>query len=136
MPTTGKINGTLYKITVGGTEIDSLTTNSASFAVDTRNTTTKDSGGNRELLPTILSADYAAEIIVALDDAYAFEELYDALVAKSLVTVVFTTAVTGDVQWSQSAVVTQADIDAPMEDNVTGTFAFAGSGAITKSNVA
>jgi TP901-1 family phage major tail protein len=135
MPTTGPINGTLYKITVAGTSIDSLTSNSVSFSNDTRDVTTKDSGGFREILATITSASYSAEGVVALDDAYATEELYDAFIAKVAVAVVFTTAVTGDVQWTQQAILTSCEIDAPMEDNVTFSVSMEGTGAITKSDV-
>lgn len=136
MPTTGPINGTLYKITVGGTEIDSLTSNSVSFSMDTRDVTTKDSSGNRELLATISSASYSAEGIVALDDTYGVEELYDAFIARTAVAVVFTTGLTGDVQWTQNAIITSCEIDAPMEDNVTFSASFEGTGAITKADVA
>lgn len=135
MATAGKLNGTLYKITVGATEIDNLTDNSVSFSVDTRDVTTKDSSGNRELLPTILSATYSGEAIVALDATYGAEELYDALVAKSAVTIEFTTNVSGDVQWSQSGYFTSVEIGAPMEDNVSVSFTIEGTGAITKANV-
>lgn len=135
MATTGPINGTLYKITVGGTTINDLTNCSVSFSVDTRDVTNKDSSGNREILPTILGAEYSGEIIVALDATYGLEELYDALVAKAAVTVEFTTNVSGDVQWSQSAYLTSVEIGAPMEDNVTASFSATGTGAITKANV-
>lgn len=134
MPTTGSINGTLYKITVGGTEIDSLTSNSATFTAETRDTTTKSSGGWKESQTTLKSGSYSAEIIVSLDDAYAMEELYDAWVAGTPVSVVFTTGVTGDVQWSQNANITECSIEAPLEDNVTGSFSFEGTGPINKSN--
>lgn len=135
MATLGSINGTLYKITVGATTINDLTNCNASFTVATRDVTNKDSGGNMEILPTIFSASYDGEIIVALDASYGLEDLYDALVAKAAVTVEFTTNVSGDVQWSQSAYLTDVSISAPMEDNVTATFTAQGTGTVTKANV-
>ena len=135
MPTTGPINGTLYKITVAGTEIDSLTSNSVSFSTETRDVTTKDSGGNREILATVRSASFSAEGIVALDDTYAVEQLSTAERAGTAVAVVFTTGVTGDVQWSQSAIITSLEIDAPMEDNVTFSISMEGTGAVTMADV-
>jgi len=135
MATSGKLNGTLYKIISGGTAISNLTSNSVDFSVETRDVTTKDSAGNREILPTIFSASYSGEAIVDLTATEGVEELYDDLVAKAAVTVEFTTDVSGDVQWSQSGYFTSVSISAPMEDNVTVSFTIEGTGAVTKANV-
>ena len=67
MPTTGKLSGTLWKISVAGTTISNLTTNSASFTNETRDTTTKDSAGWREFLSTVKTSTFSAEGLVALD---------------------------------------------------------------------
>lgn len=135
MPTTGKLLSDLYKITVGGTEITNLTNVSVSWNVDTRDVTTKDSAGNREILPTTFSGSMSGEIIVALDATYGIEELYDALAAKAAVTVVKTTGVTGDVQWSSSGYFTSVEDEAGTQDNVTASFTVELTGATTKSNV-
>lgn len=135
MATAGKLNGTLYKITIGGTTISNLTNSAATFNVAMRDVTTKDSSGNAEFLPTILSANYSGEAIVALDATEGVEEVFDNVSGKTAVTVEFTTNVSGDVQWSQSAYFTSLPIVAPMEDNVTYSFELQGTGAITKADV-
>lgn len=136
MATLGKLNGTLYKITIGGTAISNLTSNSMSVAVATRDVTTKDSSGNMEVLPTIFSATYSFEAIVALDATEGMEELYDVIAGKTESAVVFTTAVSGDVQFTQQGYITSWDISAPMEDNITITGSIQGTGAVTKADVA
>jgi len=135
MATTGPVEGTLYKITVGGTSIDSQTSASFEFTTETRDVTTKDSSGWMEKSATLKSVSFSVDILVALDDTYALEELYDAWVAGTAVTVVFTTSVTGDVQWSCDCILTSGSVDAPQYDNVTGSFSFESTGAVTKSDV-
>lgn len=135
MATSGKLNGTLYKILSDTVAISNLTSNSVDFSVETRDVTTKDSSGNREILPTIFSASYSGEAIVDLVAMAGVEELYDFLSAKAAVTVEFTTDVSGDVQWSQSGYFTSVSISAPMEDNVTVSFTIEGTGTVTKANV-
>lgn len=135
MATSGKLSGTLYKITNAGVSISNLTSNSVNLTVATRDVTTKDSSGNMEVLPTILSATYSGEAIVALDATEAVDDLVGDLTAKSAVTVTFTTAVSGDFRLSQSAYFTNVSISAPSEDNVTYTFELQGTGAITQDTV-
>jgi len=135
MPTTGKILSDLYKITVDGTEIDNLQNVSFEANVDNRDVTTKDSSGNREILPTTFSGTMSGEIVVALDAAYGVEELYDALAAKSEVTVVKTTGVSGDVQWSSAGYFSSVSIESPTQDNVTASFTVELTGETTKSDV-
>jgi len=135
MATTGKLSGTLWKITVGGTAINNLTTTSASFTMETRDVTTKDSTGNREFLSTVKSATFSAEGLVALDATYGLEELYTAYAAGTAVAIVYTTAVSGDVQFAQSAIITQLDTSAADNDNTTFSLSLQGTGAVTKSDV-
>jgi len=136
MATLGKLNGSLYKITNGGTSISNLSSNSVEFTTATRDVTTKDSGGDSEFLATLRGATFSYEAIVALDAAEGLEEIYDDFKLGTAVTIVFTTAVTGDVQWTQQAIHTSLNVSAPMEDNVTITGTILGTGAVTKSNVA
>ena len=135
MPTLGKLTGTLQKISLGGTIISGLTTNSASFTMETRDTTTKDSAGDREFLATVRTATFSAEGLVALDAAHGFEELYDFYVAGTAVAMIYTTSTSGDVQFTQNAIVTQLDTAAVDNDNTTFSLTLQGTGAVTKSDV-
>lgn len=136
MPTTGKLLSDLYKITIGGTEITNLTSASVEWNTDTRDVTTKDSGGLSEILPTTYSSTMSFEAIVALDAAEGLEELYDDLKARTAVTVVMTTGVTGDVQWSSSGYLTALSMEAGTQDNVTMSGTITLTGDTTKSDVA
>ena len=135
MATPGKLSGTIWKISVGGTSINNLTTTSASFTNETRDTTTKDSGGYREFLSTIKTATFSAEGLVALDATYGLDELWIAYDAQTAVAIIYTTAETGDIQFAQSAIITQLDSSAADNDNTTFSLSLQGTGAVTKSAV-
>ena len=70
MATTGKANGTLCVIAVGGTDIAYLTSNSLSFEMATRDATTKDSAGNTEILEALRSFSVTGEGYFVEDATY------------------------------------------------------------------
>jgi len=135
MASLGKLSGTLWKITVAGTAINGLTTTSASFTMETRDTTTKDSAGWREFLGTVKTSAFTAEGLVALDATYGLDELYIAYDTGTPVAIIYTTAESGDIQFSQSAIITQLDSAAADNDNTTFSLSLQGTGAVTKAAV-
>ena len=62
--------------------------------------------------------------------------LYAAHVAKTLVTVQFSTDVTGDVVFSGSVYIEKFTLDSTHEEEVKGDFSFKGDGALTIGTVA
>jgi TP901-1 family phage major tail protein len=131
--TTGKMNGTLVKIEVGGTTIAHLTSVSQSFSMATRDASTKDSAGYKEVLEGQMSWSMSGEGFFAEDATYGYEDLYDAINARTLLTVKQTDANAGDVEYSGSAYVTSLERSAGTEDTMTFSISLEGTGATTKA---
>jgi len=135
MATTGKMNATLMGWYVGATQISHATEGSISIAMDTRDVTTKDSAGWRELLESTRSWSGSASAMYANDATYGLADLEAALVARTAVTVKFSTEVSGDDYYSGSAFITSLEASGGVEDTVTYSISFEGTGAITLAQV-
>lgn len=136
MATTGIMNGTLLGVYSGSTLIAHATEGSISLNLDTRDATTKDSSGTRDLLEGVKSGTISVSALYAEDATYGVDDLMTAWSGRSTLTVKFSTEVSGDHYWSAAAYVTSIEVNAAMEDNVTYSATFELTGAITYSTVA
>lgn len=136
MATTGIMNGTLLGVYSGSTLIAHATEGSISLSLDTRDATTKDSSGTRDLLEGTKSGTISVSALYAEDAAYGVDDLMTAWSGRSTLTVKFSTEVSGDHFWSADAYVTSVEVNAGMEDNVTYSATFELTGTITYSSVA
>ena len=135
MATAGIMNGTLIGVYAGGTLIAHATEGSISLNLDTRDATTKDSSGTRDLLEGVKSGTVSVSALYADDATYGVDELMSAWSGRSTLTIKFSTEVTGDSYWEASAYVTSLEVSAGMEDNVTYSATFELSGAITYGTI-
>jgi len=135
MATAGIMNGTLIGVYAGGTLIAHATEGSISLNLDTRDATTKDSSGTRDLLEGVKSGTVSVSALYADDAAYGVDELMAAWSGRSTLTIKFSTEVTGDSYWEASAYVTSLEVSAGMEDNATYSATFELTGAITYGTV-
>ena len=129
------MNGTLLGVYAGGTLIAHATEGSISLSMDTRDATTKDSSGTRDLLEATKSGTISVSALHAEDAAYGVDDLMTAWSGRTTLTVKFSTEVTGDRYWEASAYVTSLEVNSGMEDNVTYSATFELSGAITYGTV-
>ena len=136
MATTGIMNGTLLGVYSGSTLIAHATEGSISLSMDTRDATTKDSSGTRDILEATKSGTISVSALYAEDATYGVDDLMTAWSGRTALTVKFSTEVSGDHYWSASAYVTSLEVNAGMEDNVTYSATFELTGAITYSTVA
>jgi predicted secreted protein len=134
MASTGIYNGTLIGIYVGGTLIAKSTSCSLEITQATRNTTTKDSNRWEEALSGLRSWNVSGDFLDAEDAAYRFDDLF-ALLNGTPVTVRMSSEVSGDKYYTGSAILTTLSREAPMEENVSGAYAFKGTGALTEATV-
>ena len=127
-------NGSLSYIKVGGTKIEDITTNGLSSSNDTRQTTTKDSNGVHEYEYSFENNEISFEGFFNADSAYGYEELMDAKMAKTKVTFEYTFGSTAgtSLAYTGTAIITQLDQGAPMEDNMTFTGTLLVDGTMTK----
>jgi TP901-1 family phage major tail protein len=129
--TTGVMNGTLMTVTVGGVAIDMQTECSISLSMETRDITSKDSSGFRELLEGLRSGSVTFSALHAEDNTYNIDDLFALWNTRASATVNFTTANTGDKEFSATAYLTSFEQSAGTEDNVTISGTFELTGAIT-----
>jgi len=129
------MNGTLLGVYSASTLIAHATEGSISLSMDTRDATTKDSSGTRDLLEATKSGTSSVSALYAEDAAYGVDDLMTAWSARTTLTIKFSTEVTGDHYWEASAYVTSLEVNSGMEDNVTYSATFELSGAITYGTV-
>lgn len=136
MATAGIMNGTLLGVYVGSTLVAHATEGSISLSMDTRDVTTKDSSGMRELLEGTKSGSISVSALYAEDAAYGVEELMTAWANRTALTVKFSTEVSGDHYWSANAYLTSLEVSASTEDNASYSASFELTGAVTYTTVA
>jgi TP901-1 family phage major tail protein len=135
MASTGIINGTDLLIKVDTKVIARLTSNDFNLERETKDVTTKTSAGWRDILVYKKSFSFSANGFYEekTGSTYKFfEDLYDACIAGTAVTVKVGSTVTGDVYYSGTAYIKSIKQGAPVEDTVTYTVSFEGTGALTK----
>lgn len=131
--TAGPMNATLVKINVGGTDIAYLTSCNIKREHSPREATTKDSGGNKAILEGLKSVSASGEGFFAEDATFGYEDLNDYLESRTKVTVKYTNANVGDVEYSFSAYITSLERTDGLEETTTFSVSFEGTGAVTKA---
>ena len=145
MATTGIFNGTSLVVLIGTEVIGYATSCSLSLAIDTPDSSTKQSlgwadeiGGQRSWS---LTTDGLATVVPGTVATYiSTAELNALAIARTSVTVKFTTVdnstvggvtpVSGDVIYSGSAFIESVDLTADMENPVTYSVSFKGTGVL------
>ena len=146
MATTSVFNGTSLVVLIGTEVIAFATSCSLSIAIDAPDASTKQSlgwadeiGGQKSWS---LTTDGLATVVPGAVATYiSTTELSNLAIARTAVTVKFTTVdnstvggvtpVTGDVIYSGSAFIESVDMTADMENPVTYSVSFKGTGALT-----
>ena len=146
MATTGVFNGTSLVVLIGNEVIGYATSCSLSLAIDAPDASTKQSlgwaqeiGGQRSWS---LTTDGLATVVPGSVASYiSTTELNNLAIARTAVTVKFTTVdnsivggvtpVSGDTIYSGSAFIESVDMTADMENPVTYSVSFKGTGPLT-----
>jgi TP901-1 family phage major tail protein len=129
------INGTVFLLSIGGTALPDQTEGSISISMETRDITTKDSNGFRELLEGVRSGSISVSGLVDDDGAGgAGADLFASLNGRAAVSIVFgLDGATDDYNYSCNAFCTSLEVSAATEDNVTYSASFEITGAITET---
>ena len=146
MATTGIFNGTSLVVLIGTEVIGYATSCSLSLAIDTPDSSTKQSlgwadeiGGQKSWS---LTTDGLATVVPGTVATYVSTSELNALaIARTAVSVKFTTVnnstvdgvtpIVGDVVYSGSAFIESVDLTADMENPVTYSVSFVGTGVLT-----
>ena len=125
-------NGTVYLISIAGTALPDQTEGSISLSMETRDITTKDSSGFRELLESTRSGSISVSGLVD-DTSSAVTTLMTHFAARSSFAVKFgvDTGTHDDVFECAAGFVTSIETSAGTEDNVTYSATIELSGSIT-----
>ena len=132
MASTGILNGTLLLLYVDGVAIGGTTSHSRAQSVAMRDSNTKSSGGNEEVLPGLWSGSYSFDGFVAYDHTYGYEDLDILCRAKTKVVLKFGTEVVGDPRWTCDAYLESLDDDNSNAENVGYSGTFHITGGITR----
>lgn len=133
MPTTSIFNGTNLILQVEGTALGHTTSCSLSLSNDLPEATTKDSNGFQEVIAGVISGELSFDGLVDYSDTANAIELADYLLARTQITCVFGTSVTGDAIYTAEGYLSSVEQSAEMESPVSYSGSITLTGAITKS---
>jgi hypothetical protein len=133
MPTTSVFNGTNLLLSVEGDVLGHTTSCSLSLSNDLPEATTKDSNGFQEVIAGVISGELSFDGLVDYSDSANAIELADYLLARTQITCVFGTAVTGDAIFTAEGYLSSVEQSAEMESPVSYSGSITLTGAITKS---
>ena len=138
MGTYGIINGTKFGVYVAGTKIGYATSASISMNHSLRDTSTKDSGGWRDQLEGQRDWEASVEgmVIFDLDGSTISDKILPDIFTDymaSRASLLFSTDVAGDYEWSGTAYCTSISADAPNEDSTTWSASFSGTGVLAQA---
>lgn len=135
MATTGVVNTKLLKIYVGATAITCQTDGTLSMSSDTRDTTCKDSGQWKEALYGQTGWEISGTALGSYDGTMSLHQLTGLIIAQTVSTVSFKTAVSGDDILTGTVIWTKMDIaSAGTNQNVNISYTGMGTGALVQSS--
>lgn len=126
----------------GGTSYDIIgraTSASLSVSMETRDTTNKDSAGWQENLEGLKAWSLSGDGLVTYSISGDFDtpdDLFTLLSNRTLVKVKFGSATSGEVDYTGDAYLVSYEQEAGVEENVTYSFGFTGTGVLTQAAVA
>ena len=127
------LNGTVFLLKIGGTALPDQTEGSISINMETRDITTKDSSGYRELLEGVRSGSISVSGLVDDDGAGgAGSTLFQDLNNRTAQALIFGLDSTDDYHYTCDAFCTSLEVGGGTEDNVTYSATFEITGAITE----
>ena len=146
MATANVVNGTLAVLKTGTNATDATafafsTSASLSLSMETRDISNKGSSGWRELLEAQMSWSASLEGLYAFYEADGstaaknYDDLFTLLTGRANTYLEIDTGVTGDFYYSGQVYLTSLEQSAPMEDNMTFSASFEGTGELSKTTI-
>lgn len=124
-------NGTTIGVYVQDVLVAQSTGCTLDFNVDTFETTSKDSGGARSILPGTSSWSVSGDFLDSTADAnYDLDDFLVLANAKTLISVRIDDAGTSQRKYTGQGYLTSVSGNFPMESAVTGSFTIEGTGAL------
>ena len=133
MATAGVFNGTNLLLKVEGTVVGHTTSCTLSVNLDVADATTKDSSGWSEGIAGLKSGEISFDGLVDYSDANNAEQLLDLLIARTQLTAIVGTSVSGDSIYTCDGFISSLEQTGEMEAAVTFSGTITITGAIVKS---
>lgn len=133
--TSGIVNGTLIGVYKDGVLIARAVSSDLDITMATRETTNKDSAGWKTSLGSTLSWSCTAEAMFEEHLAGGYPYQFATITARTAVTVMISSGVSGDKKYTGSALMTNLKRSHPLEGNVTWSCSFEGTGVLTEANI-
>lgn len=128
-----KINGTTIGVYVGGTKVAASTNATIDLSVDEIEITSKDSLGNKEILPGKKSGTCSVDFLDDVNGSnYEFSDFYSLYQQRTKVSVRFSSNTSAAKYYIGEAYLMSVNRAAPMEDAVTGSASFTFTGKISE----
>jgi len=106
------------------------------ISMNTRDATTKDTTAWEDVLEGLLSWTASGEFYFAEDATEGYEDLYDDMILRNTVTVLYSNANSGDVEYSGSAYITSLSRNGATDnDNESFSVTFQGTGTLSKASI-
>jgi len=131
MATTGTVSGNDVGISIDTDLIACATSASIDFSTNMIDSTCKDNNGAEQVKPSQQTWSMALDGNLAFDSAYGWVDLVTAWKAGTLMNVSWGTTETGDPNYSGTAYIDSLSASAPVNDIVTYSVNFKGTGEVT-----
>ena len=135
MATTGPYNARLMLFYLDGTAIAYSTNVSISGNMSSIDVTSKDSGGDKDIIAGLRDWTANCDFIHAIDSSSNLSAIYTAWAAGTQINVKVSTNTSADKYYHGSAYITSWNADFPNEDKATGSFTVEGDGALSESTL-
>lgn len=133
--TSGILNGTLIGVYKDNVLIARAVSSDLDITMATRETTNKDTAGWKTILGSTISWSCTTEAMHEENIAGGFPYQFSTLTAKTAVTLMISSGVSGDKKYTGSAFMTNLKRTHPHEGNVTWSCTFEGTGALTEATI-
>lgn len=123
-------NGTAFGIYAAGTLIGHGVAHNVNINHNTRETTTKDSGGWAENAEGLRDWSMDGTIRIDLDATYGVKEVFTSINNRASVAFIFESTTSGEPQWAGTGYFSKLDIKADLESSMEYSVSIKGTGAL------
>lgn len=135
MATAGKMNGNVIGLYVGATLLTHALTESESHSMSAIDVTTKDSASQEEIIAGLRGSELSCSGYFAENAAEGYEEMFVAYQAATLLTILVSSGVSGDVTYTYTAYITSLSRTAEHDSAVGFECSLKPTGAVTPGTV-
>lgn len=132
---TGIINATTIKIKIGGNVIGKALNGTLSVGHSLNTSVNKDDLGWEKSLPGARNWSISGDCEFAFDEGHGADEIVDAIIDRSKLSIEFTTDIAGDYEFSGDAYVESFELSGDAETNLSYSYTLKGTGALSRAAI-